>query len=96
MKILLATLITLASLLLAAPATADCADENGCRNRPEASAEPAAKPQTRGLKKKPKKECHGSSYCERSASADSDAKPQTRALKKKPKKEDCADENTCR
>ncbi|MCC7311650.1 MAG: hypothetical protein IT510_10435 [Sulfuritalea sp.] len=96
MKPLLATLITLASLLLAAPAAVACADENGCRNRPEASTEPAAKPQTRALKKKPKKECHGSLACERSASADTEAKPQTRALKKKPKKEACADENTCR
>ncbi|MBE7423112.1 MAG: hypothetical protein HS110_11905 [Zoogloeaceae bacterium] len=95
MKPLLATLITLASLLLAAPAAVACGEENGCRNRPEASAEPAAKPQTRALKKKPKKECHGSSYCERTATADSDAKPQTRALKKKPKKEEC-DENFCR
>ena len=95
MKTLLATLITFASLLLAAPAAAEC-EENGCRNRPEASAEPAGKPQTRALKKKPKKECHGSSYCERLAATDGDAKPETRALKKKPKKEECADENTCR
>ncbi|MCC7311644.1 MAG: hypothetical protein IT510_10405 [Sulfuritalea sp.] len=95
MKPLLATLITLASLLLAAPAAVACADENSCNNRPEASAEPAAKPQTRALKKKPKKECHGSSYCERSATADTEAKPQTRALKKKLKKEEC-DENSCR
>lgn len=95
MKPLLATLITLASLLLAAPAAAACADENTCRNRPEVAADAAAKPQTRALKKKTSKECQGSSYCERSATADSDAKPQTRALKKKPKKEEC-DENFCR
>ena len=94
MKTLLATLITLTSLLLAAPAAAEC-EENGCRNRPEASTETAAKPQTRALKKKSRKECQGSLACERSATADSDAKPQTRALKKKPKKEEC-DENSCR
>ena len=55
MKTLLATLITLASLLLAAPAAAEC-EENGCRNRPEATTDTEAKPQTRALKKKPKKE----------------------------------------
>ena len=92
MKPLLATLITLASLLLAAPAAVAC-EENFCKNRPSATADPTAKPQTRALKKKPKKEC-GSTYCERSATADSDAQPQTRALKKKPKKEEC-DENFC-
>jgi hypothetical protein len=95
MKSLLATLITLATLLLAAPAAVACADENFCNNRPSASADPAAKPQTRALKKKPKKECHGSLACERSATADGDAKPQTRALKKKPKTEAC-EENFCK
>ncbi len=55
MKTLLATLITLASLLLAAPAAAEC-EENGCRNRPSAAADADTKPQTRALKKKPKKE----------------------------------------
>ena len=94
MKTLLATLITLASLLLAAPAAAEC-DENSCNNRPSAAADAEAKPQTRALKKKTRKECQGSLACERSATADSDAKPQTRALKKKPKKEEC-DENSCR
>ena len=49
MKPLLATLITLASLLLAAPAAAEC-DENGCRNRPEATAEAEAKPRTRAMR----------------------------------------------
>ena len=63
MKSLLATLITLASLLLAAPAAAACADENTCRNRPSASAEPAGKPQTRALKKKPKKEECDENFC---------------------------------
>ena len=64
MKPLLATLITLASLLLAAPAAGACADENGCRNRPEVAAEAEAKPQTRALKKKPKKEeCADENTC---------------------------------
>ena len=96
MKSLITTLIALASLLLATPAAGACADENGCRNRPEVAAEAEAKPQTRALKKKPKKECTGSTYCERSADAAPADAPQTRALKKKPKKEDCGEENTCR
>ena len=98
MKPLLATLITLASLLLAAPAAGDCGEENGCRNRPEASTEPAAKPQTRALKKKSRKECSSEENgCRNrlSATTDSDTQPQTRALKKKPKKKECADENFC-
>ena len=63
MKPLLATLITLASLLLAAPAAVACAEENTCRNRPEAAAEPEGKPQTRALKKKPKKEACEENTC---------------------------------
>lgn len=63
MKPLFATLITLASLLLAAPAAVACGEENGCNNRPSASAEPAARPQTRALKKKPKKECE-ENFCD--------------------------------
>lgn len=93
MKTLLVTLAVLSSQLLTTPAAAEC-EENGCRNRPSATADTVAKPQTRALKKKPKKECQGSLACERTATADSDAKPQTRALKKKPKKEAC-EENTC-
>ena len=62
MKSQITTLCTLAAagLLLAAPlANADCADENGCRNRPETAEATNAQPdtpQTRALKKKPKKE----------------------------------------
>ena len=104
MKSLITTLCTLAAagLLLAAPlANADCADENGCRNRPETAEATNAQPdtpQTRALKKKPKKECAEENGCNNrpEASAGPEAKPQTRALKKKPKKEACADENTCR
>ncbi len=90
MKTLTATLCALATaLVLAAPAAADCGEENGCRNRPGSPGAKADAPQTRALKKKPKKECQGSTYCERSADT-----PQTRALKKKPKKEAC-EENFC-
>ncbi len=92
MKTLTATLGALAAaLVFATPAIAACADENGCNNRPDSPGAKADAPQTRALKKKPKKECQGSTYCERSADT-----PQTRALKKKPKKEDCGEENTCR
>ena len=63
MKPLLATLITLASLLLAAPAAVACGEENGCRNRPEATTDTEAKPQTRALKKKPKTEACEENFC---------------------------------
>lgn len=100
MKSLMTTLCTLAAaavLLLPAPAATACGEENTCNNRPEiadATNARADAPQTRALKKKPKKECHGSSYCERSADAAQPDAPQTRALKKKPKMEEC-EENTC-
>jgi hypothetical protein len=46
MKPLLATLITLASLLLAAPAAVACGEENGCRNRrrPRLTPKPNPRP----------------------------------------------------
>ena len=61
MKSLITTLCTLAAagLLLAAPLANACADENSCRNRPETAEATNAQPdtpQTRALKKKPKKE----------------------------------------
>ncbi len=52
----LATLTALAALFLATPGTFAC-EENSCRYLPEMTVGAAAKPQTRALKKKPKKEC---------------------------------------
>ncbi len=63
MKTLPASLATLCALLLAAPAAFACADESGCRNRPGATADVETKPQTRALKKKPKKDCADGKIC---------------------------------